>query len=404
MEKSNSRYFYLFIIIFFCGVNNDPLSVRIIKDWKLVEILTIPLVILLFYVKNNIKYFNFQKIALILVIWCFISLIINKNTLPFDYFVTDSKNIFTMYGTRGWLVSGQLLFYILLSVFLLNYLYYLKISQSILEMVIIKAITLFALIGIVIVSSQILGVKFPFVQSNELSYSTFRLFSLSREPQYAGLWLSFGFFIAMKRKKFIPLSIILLAILLTRSSSVIAGLLVAFFWIYFFKIKIQVKLVSIPIVIIALFIVSYLTADKILAFYNSLSNVNSSTSDFARSYSMYVALKLIPDNFITGIGLGNFPYFFEWRGEEKIFNIANIFIRIMTECGIVGIFFFVLFVRSIIKALKKSNNEYFCILIVLFVYFMVNSTYLFFASFWFELTLLCYLSGFSIGGNYVKES
>ncbi|HIF9279605.1 TPA: O-antigen ligase family protein [Photobacterium damselae] len=404
MQKSNNNYLYLYVIIFFCGVSNDPLSIEIIKEWKLVEILTIPLFVFLFISKNNFKVFNFQKKSFYFVSWCYISLVVNIGTFPFEHFVTDSKGLFTMYGTRGLLVATQLLFYIILSILLLNYLFYIKISQHELESIIVKSITLFSIIGIFIVCCQMLGFKFSFVQSNDLSYSSFRLFSLAREPQYAALWLSFGLLIAIKRRVFIPSFIILIAILLTRSSSVIAGLFVAFSWFYVFKVNIKVKLLLVPIVIIFTSFVFYLSLDKILSFYNSLINVNYATSDFARSYSMYVASKLIPEHFMAGIGLGNFPYFFEWRGEEKIFNIANIFIRILTECGIVGFTIFMVFISSIFRQFKKNADEYFCIIIVMFVYFMANSTYLFFVSFWLELALLFYLSTFTIGGYCAEKS
>lgn len=385
-NRLSVNLFILFLLFIF-SINNEPLSIKIVKSWNISELIMMSMSILII-LNNKVQINKLHKISFLLVLWMLVCVLYNINNFPAEHYVTEESSIFTRYGTRSLATTAQIAFNILMSMILASYLISLPISGFTILKSYVRSITLFSLFGIIIYILQVIGFKFGFIQSNELSYSSYRLYSLAREPQYTALWIVPAIFISLKYKFKLDLIICFIALFLTRSTSVIFGFGVAslFYSIKRYGIKNVIKLF--PLLLLIIIMVLSLTYQKGFAFVNSLMNVGDDTNDFARGYSMYLASKLAADNLSFGIGWGNFSYYFIWRGEEKIFNIGNIFLRSLSEIGVIGFLIISILFKRIYDYSRICGLEYVCILITFLVYFMANSTYFTFISFWIYLSLL----------------
>lgn len=98
-----------------------------------------------------------------------------------------------------------------------------------------------------------------------------------------------------------------------------------------------------------------------------------------RSTIWLVATQMIKDHFLVGVGFGNFPdlygpYSFALRGWYAHSGSHNVYIRLLSELGIIGLFFFVLFqfkvFLEIIRIPKGFLSKYF--LLALLAYLIVG--------------------------------
>lgn len=393
-------YWILILICFLLGINNDPLSINIVKKWHFIEIISILILMYVIFGKKRMLTNSFFNLSIIFVAWSIFCLIIAFDYFPYEHNITESKSIFTTYGTRGTFVLFQLVFNISLALGLYSFLVLSKVSPLKIELCWVSAVTASCLLGILVYLLQQLGMEFSFIQSNMVSYSKYRLYGLSLEPQYMALYIMPVCFVSLKNKWHGSLAICTSAFILTFSTTLLLAFGVALFWLYLRTGNVKHKLKYLPLLLMLLPVIVFFSYEKAYSFFSSIASVSDSTTDYARAYSMYIAAQLIQEHWLTGVGLGNFSYYFEWRGEEKIFNVANIFLRVATETGFIGLFFFVASLYSLNKKIRSIDPYYYAIFICTMVYFLVNSTFYFMLSFWLLFSLILAIKrGREIGKN-----
>ena len=108
----------------------------------------------------------------------------------------------------------------------------------------------------------------------------------------------------------------------------------------------------------------YFIPQTFIARFMTIFNMNESSASY-RLQIWKVAIRIIKDNFLLGLGLGYMPFkrtFERYLSTLGIFHAHNTFIEIFAEMGVLGFFFFVLFVIAIFVALFrypiKSEDRY----------------------------------------------
>jgi len=393
------KYFILVVLILFAGITNDILSIHIVKKMSIVEIVLILMTIYYFMIKRKVKVTLLIKYLLLLSAAFFFSSFYTSDYLPGNTFVV-SPGLFTSYETRSYMSSFQFLYLVILTITFSTFLYNTKISKYKLEKSIAIATTIFSIFGLVFYISNILGINIPLIQSNDLSYSMYRLYSFGLEPQYSALFIIPGVMISYFNKWYILLCINLIALILTFSTSVLLGFIVAIILYNFKNVKFTYQLLLLPFVFLFIYMFYELAGGKILSFISVLSGDNDGTVD-ARALSIITAIDLLNEYWMGGVGWGNFSFYFSWRNEERIFNLGNIFLRILVEGGLFSLLVSIFLSRYIYNYTKVLKNAYFLILITFFIYFMANSTMFLMMCFWIYLIIFEYLSKKEV---YVKRN
>ena len=380
-----------FLVCFLSGVTNHFFRLNIFKSWALIEVFAVFLsVVFLFYKRLPIN--KVFLCGLIIAVWSFFSVYLNSHSFSSSYYVTDVSTLFTEYGTRGYLVSLQLLFNLFVFVSVLAVFRYLKYSAEGMMRFYTYAACLFSLIGLVVYVGQLLGMKFGFVQSNEVSYSKYRFYSLAVEPQFAALFLLPGVAFAVQLRRFLLATLLVVSLLLTFSTSILAGVAVVLLIKWMLSSSMKDKVRSLPLVVTLIGALVPFVYVKASAFVSSAISVGDGTNDFQRVYAMYVAVNLIAENWFYGIGWGNFPFYIEWRGEEKIVNLASLPLRFLCELGFIGGVLFIFFASKVWGVVKLAPSSFRFVYGVVAVYFLVNSTYFAMPSFWVFLAFTVYVS------------
>lgn len=108
----------------------------------------------------------------------------------------------------------------------------------------------------------------------------------------------------------------------------------------------------------------YFIPQTFISRFMTIFNMNESSASY-RLQIWKVAIRIIKDNFLLGLGLGYMPFkrtFERYLSTLGIFHAHNTFIEIFAEMGVLGFFFFVLFVIAIFVALFrypiKSEDRY----------------------------------------------
>jgi len=262
------------------------------------------------------------------------------------------------------------------------------------------ATTIFSIFGLIFYLSNIFGINIPLIQSNDLSYSVYRLYSFGLEPQYSALFIIPGVMISYFNKWYILLCINFIALILTFSTSVLLGFIVAIILYTFKNVKFTYQLLLLPFSFLFIYMFYELAGEKILSFISVLSGDNDGTND-ARAFSIITAIDLLNEYWMGGIGWGNFSFYFSWRSEERVFNLGNIFLRILVEGGLFSLLVSIFLSRYIYNYIKVIKNAYSLILITFFIYFIANSTMFSMMCFWIYLIIFEYLSKKEV---YVKRN
>jgi O-antigen ligase len=120
-----------------------------------------------------------------------------------------------------------------------------------------------------------------------------------------------------------------------------------------------------------------------------------------RFYIWQKSWKIIKDNFIIGVGIGNLPATIK-RYQKSIFATAwdphNVYISIFGETGIIGFIIFLWLIGSLFYLSFKKNNENSIFSLILLVFIAVISlkgTYHFSKNFWLSLSLAYLLAHYS---------
>lgn len=204
--------------------------------------------------------------------------------------------------------------------------------------------------------------------------------------------VSFFYYIEKKRKLYLSIFLLGLAcnfvVLASRSSAFL--ILISIFLTYFIKLKGKSRLkVLVTIIIILImyliffregsylikafpqlnrFTIEGMLTDPSVVGYGSRSNINE-----GRVYNLKNAINEFKKNILVGTGVGN--------------NYAhNIFVEILGSLGLVGFFYFFIFILEIIK---KLWNEEDYILLSLFIYVFLYRQFSFGLSAHKNLFLLC---------------
>ncbi|ELX8380588.1 O-antigen ligase family protein [Providencia stuartii] len=362
----------LFLLFFLSGVTNDVLKINIVKSWSLIEIYCV----FVFFVLAFSKKILLNKVIysyISLLVGVILSLLLNLSSFSFEHYVTDVSSIGTTYGPRMVLSFLQMLFGLICIISSYSLIKASGISNYEISNILLMSISLFSLIGIIFLIMNSIGIQIPIIQSNEKSYGSYRLYSLSVEPQFAALFISLGVAISLHLKKKVLFILNILALVLTLSTTALVGLVIATIYYIHKKYSIKYRIFIAPVIILSSVILIYLSIDKIQLFFN-LMTTGENLDALARVKSIFVAYDLFKGNPMFGVGWGNFSFYFDWRGNEVITNIGNLFLRIIVETGLVGFILFIPILYWFYCLFKISNVECKSYLIILLVYFMTNST------------------------------
>lgn len=382
--------FFVFFAIFISGFSNEIFRVNIGKMWSGIEILCfLNFIFVVFVNRFRMEKNIFPMLFILMAI--LISLIVNFNNFPFEHYIGDTKSLATSYGSRMILSFYQMVFLLLCFVSTYNILIHSKLKSVEIERLAMYAVSTFSLFGILFLIMNLLGMTVPIIQSNEKSYGIYRLYSFALEPQFAGLYIAIGLAISVRMKNKLHIAINTISILLTVSTTVILGFACAFVYYIYKKNNIRLKIMLSPMIVLVLLLAFYYSSGKVGLYYQLLTT-GEELDMVARVKSLYVAISLLLDNPYFGIGWGNFSYYFEWRGEEVITNVANIILRILTDVGFVGFLFYIPFFIWCYKLFKISDYEYRAYFVLIFVYFSINSTAFLQPSFWVLLQYVHFVS------------
>ncbi|MDE1489876.1 O-antigen ligase family protein [Xenorhabdus bovienii] len=255
---------------------------------------------------------------------------------------------------------------------------------------------IFAIFGIY----QILSHKYnlPFLETRSNVYGTsyeiqqelsFRLTSIAREPNFYSPILFESIlisFIVLNRKLFIVFSLLSLYLIFrTYSTGVyIHTAMMLFLALIFLRIKIRYKLTILIIISIMAFvwIINNLHNDF---YYYFLEKLNSERN--GESYRVLVYLTVLNSildsniiNFLIGHGINSLQNFSEITETQKLVDVSvsnNLYLDILWESGILGIFSFLIgmfFIGYTIISVKNKNN-YRYISFMLFLSFLITSLY-----------------------------
>ncbi len=393
----NKKYI-LFCIIFIAGITNDVLCVHIGKKMSPIELsLYAIFFMMVFYGKFYVSKVPYYMLALSGAF--FFSTVMNINSLPASNYIL-APSVYTNYSTRSLFVSLQFFMLTLTIVGFRTFLYRMHIKAKDVVDIVIKATTLFALLGIFFYFLNILGVDVSLIQSNEKSYGRYRLYSFAVEPQYAALFMTFGLFTSFFEKDYGKFIIIALATLLTFSTGVLLGIFSAMVFYYFYKrFTLKKVLAGLCFMIAFSYFAQAFIIPKIIGTFSVLQG-NASVNVEARASSILQGVELFKDNWLKGVGWGNFSFYYTFRGEEKIVNLSNIFLRVWLEGGLLSFVILLSFVFYLYKILRRMPVQYSLICIVYLVYFMPNSTAFLQPYFWIFIILIESLYNSNKFNNY----
>jgi O-antigen ligase len=127
-----------------------------------------------------------------------------------------------------------------------------------------------------------------------------------------------------------------------------------------------------------------------------------------------VGWRIVKDNFITGVGLGNFAQTFRrYIGSHGgvlsgfIKDPHNTYLSVLAETGIIGFMLFMWFHGNLILTiLKKANkNQIFALCILAFIAIVsLKGTYLFKKVYWFSISLSYLIALYYSKNIQVRES
>ncbi|MFA6159885.1 MAG: O-antigen ligase family protein [Parcubacteria group bacterium] len=206
---------------------------------------------------------------------------------------------------------------------------------------------------------------------NQLTYDG-RLAGIFNSPNYLAMYLAPAIIIALeqardaklKKLSILFLPFILVAFYLTFSYAGWASVIIAIFGINLIKNKISFKKIGIIIAIFLLLFLSQLNSKKLTDIL--LANPRSSLS--SRSMIWQASQKMIENNFVFGIGPGNFqktyleyqkfyPPYLEWAvpNPNNLYLTWWLYGGIFGVIGFFGLVFF--FLRDVLEKSKKEPRQ-----------------------------------------------
>lgn len=191
-------------------------------------------------------------------------------------------------------------------------------------------------------------------------------------PNYLGIYIVFGFVILVFYKikfRLLLALVILIAILLTESDSIIVGLIfpIAILLIYKLKLKSMFKIL-LPTTLFLFYLgIIFALSQSILAnksYFDFLAEIVLLKSDSLRFDIWRIAVDMFWDNPILGIGYNQFqthiiniaPQYPMVSIRKEGFVTHNDFIRILAELGLIGISAFIIYIFKSIDLANKGLN------------------------------------------------
>ena len=293
-----------------------------------------------FILKDRINFYQMSYIIL-LIIWSIFSL-----TWSYDLNVSLGRLI----------VFVQLIFFTIMTINLLN-------NESDIEKIMViyvMASLLTSIMAIDLLSSGVLHRnRAAYIEGQNPN-------GFSRSVGVALLYLIYFFQTNKIKKKslfYIIGSIFLIVVIFAQSRTTYIALLVSLIpVIYFSKLgnKIRISLLG----LIPTIIIFYFFQDT---FYNFvLPRTQSVFTEFSmggRDVIWVVAWEMIKDNFLFGVGFGNFTsvygeYSTQLRGWYAETDPHNVYIAIVAELGIIGLLLFIGFLKSIYTKIMSIDPKY----------------------------------------------
>lgn len=209
--------------------------------------------------------------------------------------------------------------------------------------------------------------QYPSIFVNIGGITFLRAFAFFPDPHifayYTGMIFPLAVYRALqpqsrRREKWIPI-LLFLATLLSFSRASYVALIVVLIICTALLFQYYRSKISVPLILFAVLLGGAIFMSPIAArFQSSFSESDGSTSERARLWQE--AFENIQKQPVAGVGLGNYPLFVKPSAEprEPIY-VHNLYLDLAVELGIVGLFFFVLFIISCIPQFSRQGNEFF---------------------------------------------
>jgi hypothetical protein len=206
-----------------------------------------------------------------------------------------------------------------------------------------------------------------------------RINALSLEPKFHAFYLAIAITVVIffwglkadKGKKILLGSLLVLFVvnlLLTMTRSVIIILLVSLPFTFFLLRKVHRRgvvvfrsiLVVGGLVLAMLFLLVLLSGSFLDLYFKHLLTANLILSEhYSETSQLIIALRLIPANLLQGVGYGNFAFYgFKasqvMRMVHSIEQLMSMYLGILVETGIFGLFFFGLFLYKSFRSLYSK--------------------------------------------------
>lgn len=386
IDINRTKLFLLFIVIFALPFNSLPINIlgQLSHEGAFYPLLTLVLIFCFQFVRNTVMKHEIiihNKVLVVLIIlFCIYTIYI----LLFNYYDISKNEYMDKFGVKRFVFQYfQLLFGFIVMFAIASTIYCKRQFETIMRIISI-AVMLFILFaifqflayefqGIFLNLYQMIGkVIYPEGLIEWTLERRHALHSVTQEPSFLSMYLSvmapFVIARAIKKKKYILLTLLTLVIIMSKSrTGYVIYTFELFLFFYFFKYHI-IKLKYVLLLSLFVFIFILITlATPLSEIYFSLFDLEDNTSNAARYAASYSSLMLWwNNNILFGIGLGqtgfnSIQYLPDWGfisgdvhdtvNEKRWPPIHNMLVRMLVEVGLIG---FTLFLSIYMYILRQT--------------------------------------------------
>ncbi len=378
MKKNKINFFDFIIILIILFQGSKHLKVFPSPFYKYI-IVTLFIFLIIKYIKENRKIKNLvnKKLLILLSFIYLYSIIVSYNNRLFVPMVFYIIEIFSFKLYIGLFNSKEELFNKLLKIILIS-------------SILISTIGFVQIIGYKLSINFLYDFQWFGIIPNYYGYlAEGRFYSIYDEPAHlctilgSGIFASYLYSRKYNEKYFIALIFILLFTFLTGSVVTYLSLLIFLVYIFFYnkctnkpkvrKISIS-KFIAIFVSLVCIVLLVAFKSSLIMNGCNKIQNFFSNNSNsvyeqnettFALKSNYLIAKNKIEDGYIFGTGIFTHEFYYykyidviyksHYQKYLNYSDAASIFIRLLSEFGILGIFAYILMIFYVIKCYKKKD-------------------------------------------------
>lgn len=400
-ESLKNLLFILFVV--FC-IQFTELKLDVIKLSELLLLALTPFL----YLRKSINKWSLYLLSLF-IFWLFLSLLFN----PFrDFYLIEGASVLK----KPYLITIGRFLELISCVNLATLVYlFLKNKKEKIIIVYIKYIFRFCLLFTIFNVFIFTLLKFHFISESNLLYQDhgIRLKGWYVEGGPYGLMVSFtfilSFFYKSKYKAIIRLFLIFVVLILARSKAGVVLIISWFILIYYKKAYDKLKEFSVIIIIIGGIFISFVLVNLGSKYVDDIIHVEREMKErptdvnlvMGRIAGLFIFPKMIADNSILGIGLGNYPLIRNNpkylgfvpkspKGKTDAHGFGGL-VQLVVDGGLVVFILFLIIIYQLYNKLKKNGKgeeRY----LQIFLFFFVFGVQIYFLYPWILLGILMSLS------------